>query len=105
AIFRTHAQRHSWPARLDLDPDRSVIGAAGLEKDARLSDSRRLTSGGQPHALRAALERRLHHARAVRRSERGPVRLEVLALEASAADLLGEEAVDDGVIDVFQELA
>lgn len=105
SVFRKHAQRQSRHARLDLDPDRSVIGAAGLEKDALLSDSRRLTSGGQPHALRATLERRLHHARRVRRSEGGPVRLEVLALEAGTADLLGEEAVDDGVIDVFEELA
>ena len=51
------------------------------------------------------LERRLHDARGVRRPEGCPVRLEVLALEAGAADLLGEEPVDDGVIDVFEELA
>ena len=34
-----------------------------------------------------------------------PVVGEVFAFEALAADLFGVEAVDDGVVDVFEELA
>ena len=53
----------------------------------------------------ATLERRLDDAHRVRRSKWCPVRLEVAALEAGAADLLGEETVLDRVVDVFEELA
>src|SRR6185437_11206382 len=76
-----------------------------LEKDARLPDARGLSAGGDPHALGTALERRLDDMHGVRRPECGPVRLEVAPLEPGAADLLGEEAVLDGVVDVFEKLA
>ena len=42
------------------------------------------------------LERNLDDADGVRRSERCPVRLEVLALEAGTADLLGDGLQQDG---------
>ena len=68
-----------------------------------MPDSRCVAAGGDPYALRAMLERRLDDADRVRRSKGGPVRLEVAPLEAGAADLLGEEAILDRVVDVFEE--
>src|SRR6185436_15932594 len=50
-------------------------------------------------------ERCLDDAYRVARSEDGPIRFEVTALESGAADLLGEEAVLNRVVDVFEELS
>ena len=105
AVFRQHAQRHSRRARLDLDPDRSVVAPAGLEKDAPLPDARRCP----PAVSRTLFVPRSNDTSTTRTASGGPngcpVGLEIGAFEAGAADLFGEEPVLDRMIDVFEELA
>jgi hypothetical protein len=73
--------------RLRFD-DRPGIAPAGLQEHSPLPDSRWLAAHGNPQAFRAMLEPSLDDPHGVRRSKWCPVRLEVAALEAGAADLL-----------------
>ena len=75
-----------------------------LKVDAVLPDARRGTTGSQPHARRALLERHLHGPYGAGVAEGGPVGGKVLGLESRAANLLGEQPVDHGVVDVLEKL-
>ena len=64
-----------------------------------------LSSVFEPQAFFAVFKLHVRDACAAGCSERLPISFKVRAFEAAALDLLGEQAVNDRMIDVFEKLA
>ena len=70
-----------------------------------MPNARVATGDTEPHTAAAVVECHLGKFHLAMVGERRPVGLEVIALEARAANLLGEEAIFDRMVNMLQELS
>ena len=87
-----------------LYPQPTVVRHALIEEQASLPNTRVATGETEPHTAAAIVESHLGKFHLAMVGDRRPVGLEVIALEARAANLLGEEAIFDRMVNMLQEL-
>ena len=86
-------------------PKRAVVLGISFKKDASLPDTRLSSISTKANALLTILEVDPGNLDMALLGDGFPICLEVRPFEAGPADLFGEEAVFDRMVDVLQELA
>src|SRR5579863_4991985 len=105
SIGAENAQGQHWSAIFSFYPKRAVVLGVRLKKDASLPDTRLSSISAKANALLTILEVDLGNLDMALLGDGFPICLEVRPFEAGAADLFGEEAVFDRMVNVLKELA
>ena len=100
-----HLQGEFRRALLRIDPEGAVVRPVGLEVDAVLANADGAALGCEADALFALLESDRDQVHGAAVLDGLPVVFEVIGFESLAADLFRIKAVNDGVVDVLEELA
>src|SRR5579859_4187485 len=89
---------------LAFEPERTLILQILLNEEAPLLDRGAAAFDAEAHAFRAILELYVRNLDFAAVRVRFPIRLEIFALKAGAANLFGKEPILYGMVDMFEKM-